>query len=50
MSAPSSSHAQKPSREMIHEALRGWPALHAYVLPDDVPTPSSSAVGDAGTR
>jgi hypothetical protein len=22
---------------MIHEALRGWPALHTYELPEDEP-------------
>ena len=46
MPAPSPSNAQKPSREMIHEALRGWPALHAYVLPEDHPTPGASSAGD----
>ncbi len=48
MPAPSPSTAPKPSREMIHEALRGWPALHTYVLPDDHPAPRASAAhGDA---
>jgi hypothetical protein len=48
MPGPASSNSQKPSREMIHEALRGWPALHAYVLPDDEPAPRASSVaGDA---
>ena len=45
MSAPSPPSSQTPSREMIHEALRGWPAVHAYVLPDDQPTPPPVASG-----
>ncbi|MDP9377143.1 MAG: hypothetical protein M3P40_06170 [Actinomycetota bacterium] len=49
MPAPSPSIPQKPSREMIHEALRGWPALHAYVLPEDHPMPRVSA-GDKPSR
>ena len=50
MSAPSSPNSPQPSREMIHEALRGWPALHAYVLPDDQPAPPSRSVSVAGSR
>lgn len=41
MSAPSPSAFQPPTREMIHESLRGWPALHTYVLPDDQPPRTS---------
>lgn len=50
MSAPSSPSHPKPSREMIHEALRGWPALHAYVLPDDQPAARSTSVSAKGSR
>ncbi len=50
MSAPSPSSPQKPSREMIHEALRGWPALHAYVLPDDQPASPQAAGRGAVSR
>ena len=50
MSAPTSPNPPKPSREMIHEALRGWPALHAYVLPDDQPAPRSTSVSGGGSR
>jgi hypothetical protein len=50
MSAPSPSNFPKPSREMIHEALRGWPALHAYVLPDDQPTTGPSAGSGSAPR
>ncbi len=49
MPSPSPSTSQKPSREMIHEALRGWPALHAYELPDDHPLPRASS-GEQSSR
>ncbi|CAA9476844.1 MAG: hypothetical protein AVDCRST_MAG65-1179 [uncultured Solirubrobacteraceae bacterium] len=47
MPAPSPTNSPKPSREMIQEALRGWPALHAYVLPDDDPATGPSTGGSA---
>ena len=50
MSPSSSSSRQKPSHETIHEALRGWPALHSYVLPDDDRVPSASATAAEPAR
>ena len=50
MSAPSPSNFPKPSREMIHEALRGWPALHAYELPDEPPAPRASTSAPRASR
>jgi hypothetical protein len=50
MSAPSPADSEKPSREMIHEALRGWPALHTYVLPEDQPAQPGPSAGGAATR
>ncbi|CAA9483339.1 MAG: hypothetical protein AVDCRST_MAG38-2163 [uncultured Solirubrobacteraceae bacterium] len=44
------SHPHQPSREMIHEALRGWPALHAYELPDEPPAPRASTVAQSASR